>query len=504
MKNVLLVILDGFGIREETDGNAVNLAKMPFFNNAREKYPNTLLEASGEYVGLPHGQFGNSEICHTVIGLGKVIKQKLTIINEEVKKESFKENKNFVKMLRHLENHNGTLHLMGLTSDGGVHSDISYIRELLPRLKENGINKIHYHAITDGRDTAPNASLVYLDEINNLLKDLELGTISTVSGRYYAMDRDRNFDRTYHYYKMVVNGDGFNVNDYRTAVINCYKKELYDEFIPPFIAEKDSYIKENDAVLWLNFRQDRSIQIVNSLSDSAFEGFQTSVPLNVKVFTMFDEEDIKNVSPLFTYEREDLYPIGEYLSELNLTQARIAETEKYSHVTKFFNAEKTDRYVRQRNYLVNSPKVTTYDKKPEMSSTEVTNETIKAMNNDYDFILVNYANPDMVGHTGNLEATIVALEHLDGELERLYEASKDNFYKMIITSDHGNADTMVVDNRVVTTHSTARVPFIMLDDSITLRRSGDLTNIAPTILDYIDIAIPKTMDKKGSLINKDD
>ncbi len=504
MKKILMIVLDGFGIREEETGNAIKLADMQFFNKLWEEYPHALLEASGEAVGLPNGQFGNSEVGHGAIGLGKKVKQRITVVSEEIKDKNIYENIILNELTNHVIENDSCLHLMGLLSDGGVHSELDYILELIPILKEKGIKKLAFHVITDGRDTSRTSSLTYINKLKQILEENQLGFIASVSGRYYAMDRDNKYDRTEAYYNMLINGQGLNVLNLETAINNCYLKNIYDEHIPPLKLPEFVRLEEHDALLWLNFRQDRTRQILNAISDPEFDGFQNKIINNFKVYNLFNQEDVKNVTPLFEYDEESLYPIGEYFSDLGLTQARVAETEKYSHVTKFFNSEKNNKFKGTDNFLVASPKVSTYDQQPLMSAPEITNLAIKCLEKDYDFILVNYANPDMVGHTGNLEATIESLKGLDLELEKIITAAEDNFYKTIILSDHGNADTMLDENNeVVTTHSLAQVPFIIMDKNLVIRSTGELTNVAPTILHYMDITIPKDMKESKSLILED-
>lgn len=499
MKKILMIILDGFGIRENSHGNAVKLANMNYFNSLLEKYPNSLLEASGEAVGLPEGQFGNSEVCHEAIGLGKKIKQKITVINEEVFTKRIFLNEEFNNLIETTKNNKSTLHLMGLTSDGGVHSHIGYVLKLIPLLKEKGIKKIVFHAITDGRDTYIKSSIKFIKEVDSLLRSEKLGYVGTICGRYYAMDRDNNWDRTKKYYDLVMNNNGFKVIDYELAINNCYKKNITDEFLPPMLITDDACIKPDDTLLWFNFRPDRARQILSSLTNPEFNEFKTSFIVNS--WNMFEVNDVTNIHTLFELPKEDIYPIGKYFSDLKITQARIAETEKYSHVTYFFNAELSKKLPLCDNYLVESPKVATYDMTPLMSATDVTRKVKSAINKNYDFILVNYANPDMIGHTGNLNAAIEALQGLDKLLEYIVNYSIDNFYKVFILADHGNCDEMLTDNdEIITTHSLSKVPFIITDDSIKLKKNGDLTNVAPTLLNYMDIAIPKQMEDAKSLI----
>ena len=500
MKKILMIILDGFGYREEENGNAVKLSNMNFLKSLWENYPHSLLKASEEYVGLPKGQFGNSEVCHQVIGLGHKVKQKITIINEQFDNKEIINNVSFQDMINHVSIYNSTLHLMGLVSDGGVHSHIEYMKKTIRVLKEMGIKKVIFHAITDGRDTYRTSSQKYLDEIDNLLKEENIGKIGSIVGRFYAMDRDNKWERTKVYYDLLTENKGFKIKNYNVAINACYKKGITDEFLPPLLLDDDVAFKENDALLWLNFRPDRARQILNSLTHPKFYDFRVNRINNFKVYTMFKQDDVPNVKPLFEVSHEDLYPIGKYFSELGLTQARIAETEKYSHVTYFFNSELAKEFEGQDNYLVPSPKVDTYDKTPLMSAREVTNKVKDALEKDYDFILVNYANPDMLGHTGNLEATIEGLNGLDKLLEDVVNTAEDNFYKIFILADHGNCDEMLNDKgEVITTHSLSEVPFIITDKNVILKEKGDLTMVAPTLLKYMDIALPKSMEDAKDL-----
>ena len=501
MKKILMIILDGFGYREEEYGNAIKKANMEYFNSLWEEYPHSLLEASEEYVGLPKGQFGNSEVCHQVIGLGKKIKQRITIVNEEVESKHILDNQVFNEMINHLDMYNSTLHLMGLTSSGGVHSHIDYMLKLIPLLKEKNVKKIVFHAITDGRDTYQKSSINFIKEIDDLLKENDIGYVGTICGRYYAMDRDNKWDRTKIYYDLVTDNKGYKVKSYELAINNCYKKNITDEFLPPMILNPDVKIKENDCLLWLNFRTDRSRQILNALSENDFYDFRTTKIDNFKVYNLFAQDNVKNAKNLFEISSEELYPIGKYFSDLHLTQARIAETEKYSHVTYFFNSELAAAFDGQDNYLVPSPKVATYDLMPTMSAREVTKKVHEAIEKDYDFILVNYANPDMLGHTGNLEATVESLKYLDNLLKDVITYADDNFYKTFILADHGNCDEMLSENgEIITTHSLAKVPFIITDRNIELKSNGDLTMVAPTLLKYMDIALPKSMEGSKDLI----
>lgn len=504
MKKILMIILDGFGIRDNNNGNAVIAADMKHFQSLWDNYPHSVLEASGPYVGLPEGIFGNSEVGHTVIGLGKKIKQKISIATEEIESKNIITNEEYLNLIKHVKDNNSTLHLMGLVSDGGVHSNLNYILKLIPLLKESGIKKIAFHAITDGRDTSPTSSLTYLNQLDEVLKNNKIGHIATVCGRFYAMDRDNKWERTQKYYNMLISGIGYNILSLENAIKNSYLKGITDEFLPPLIVNKDSRVENNDALLWLNFRPDRSRQIMNSLSNPNFNNFKKHNLDNFKTWMLFKQEDVINTNFLLEMETEDLYPLGQYFSDLNFTQARIAETEKYAHVTTFFNAEKSSKFPNSDNFLIPSPKVNTYDETPIMSAREVSKQVQKCLEQDYDFILVNYANPDMVGHTGNFEATTSALKYLDILLKEVIDTATDNFYKVIILADHGNADYMLdEENNIVTTHSMSPVPFIIVDKHVILKEKGDLTMVAPSLLKYMDIAIPQTMKESKILIIED-
>ena len=504
MKKIILLIMDGFGYREEVKGNAIIDADMHNYKELWAKYPHSVLQASGSYVGLPVDQFGNSEVCHTAIGIGKKIKQDITIINDAIYDGSILDNEELIKLVEHVKMNDSTLHLMGLLSDGGVHSDINYMKGLIPLLKSVGVKKIVFHAITDGRDTDAMCSLNYVDDMNNLLKELDIGYIGTLCGRFYAMDRDNKWERTRVYSDLLINGKGLKIINPDIAVRNCYKRGLTDEFLPPLILNPDSKIKEHDGLLWLNFRSDRARQILKSLTDLGFSEYPIGHVNNLKVVSMFQVPDV-DCQSLFKKELNDVYSIGRYFSDLGMSQARIAETEKYAHVTYFFNGGIQDKLKGCDNYKVESPKVATYDLQPEMSLVGVVNQTIKCIDKDYDFILVNFANPDMVGHTGNYEASINALKYVDEALGKIYEAAEDNFYKLIITSDHGNIDNMIDDKDTsITTHSMSPVPFIFCDKNVKLKEFGDITMIAPSILKYMDIKIPEEMSKTPLLFERED
>jgi len=501
MKKILTIILDGFGYREETHGNAPKLANMENYNQLWENYPHTTLYASEEPIGLKEGQFGNSEIGHMTIGAGRKINANNTLVDEFLEKEIL-ENECFQKIIEDYNESKKPIHIMGMLSDKDVHSNINHTLKLFKLLVDNNIKDIYFHIITDGRDTAVDVSSEYIKMLEDKIKAYGVGKIATVCGRYYAMDRDKKWDRTKKYYDLVTRGIGISSIDPKKSIKSSYAKKITDEFINPLIINNEGLIKNGDTLIWMNFRSDRARQILSCLTDQKFEEFATYKMPDLNVYTLFPvDKKIKTNS--FMPEQTINNPLGLYLSQLGLTQARIAETEKYAHVTYFFDGMYEGKIDKCDKFLLASPKVATYDETPQMSAVDVTKKAISCMEKDYDFILVNFANPDMVGHTGNLEATVKACIGVDVCLGKLLEVAEENFYKVIVLSDHGNADIMLDENnKVVTTHTLSKVPFIITDNYIELKKSGDITQVAPTILDYMDIAKPKEMQNTESLIVK--
>ena len=497
MRKILTVVLDGFGYREEEYGNAIKMADTKNFDRLWETFPHTTLFASEEYVGLNEGEFGNSEIGHMTIGAGRRIMQHGPRITEFLKSIN-KDNLLFAEFLKDAQEK--TVHIIGLYSDGKVHSNLEHFLSVYQILKENKEKKINFHLITDGRDTKVNAAINFIKDLEETIKDDPITDIASICGRYYAMDRDTNYDRTKIYYDLLTKGIGIKAKSATDGILGLYKKNQTDEFLYPLIINPNETIKDGDIILWMNFRSDRGKQIIRTFTDHNFEEFPIYTYQDLKVYSFFPlDKDIKTLNFL-----EDIHvtnPLGIYLSSLGLTQARIAETEKYAHVTYFFDGMYNGKIEKCEKILIPSPKVETYDLKPEMSAIEVTKKAIHAMEKDTDFIFMNLANPDMVGHTGNLEATIKAVTTVDVCLERLYEVAKDNFYTMIILADHGNADIMLDEfGNPVTTHTTSKVPFIITDTNVSLKKSGSLVNVAPTILEYMDIALPEEMANTPSLL----
>lgn len=500
MKKVLTIILDGFGWSDNALGNAVKMAPPTNFLDLWNKYPHSLLQASGEYVGLEDGQFGNSEVGHMTIGAGRKILQSPSLIREFLTSKT-DTNANFQDMIQKAkEGH--TLHVMGLLSDGGVHSSLYHYMELIEILKKNDIHNVAFHVISDGRDTDTHSTYTYISQLQDKLKETDVGFVASICGRYYAMDRDTNWQRTKKYYELVVHGAGYPAPNIPFMIQKCYEKDLTDEFLPPIRTKEFVPIKGNDCLLWMNYRMDRTKQIIRTFVEPNFQEFEVTPMPELSVYS-FLPIDTKIKTKYFLNREEIKNPLGIYFSDLGMTQARIAETEKYAHVTYFFDGEKELNLPGCQKYLIPSPKVATYDLKPEMSAVEITKRCIACMEKDVDFIFMNYANPDMVGHTGNLEATIKACVTVDMCVKVLAEKAKDNFYTMVILADHGNADQMLDEKgNPVTTHTTSKVPFIITDNKIKLAPEGDLTNVAPTILEYMDIALPPEMRQTKSLIVK--
>lgn len=497
MKKILTIIFDGFGIREEEKGNAIKAAAMKTFNAFWENYPHTLLKASEESVGLLKGQMGNSEIGHMTIGAGRLIKSNIDKINDFFIGEG--ENSVLNKLL---EDSTKRVHIIGLCSDGNVHSSINHFLSMYDLLVNNGFKSIYFHLITDGRDTKVNVAFDYIKTIGDKITKAKIGSIATVCGRYYAMDRDENYDRTKIYYDLITKGVGTRVLNIETSLKSSYEKNITDEFIKPIMLDDNGTIKNNDIIIWMNYRSDRSKQILSSFVNPKFDEFPLKKYDNLDVYTWYNFD--KNIKTN-TFINEDPVenPLGIYLSRLELKQARVAESEKYPHVTYFFDGGYNGKIANVDKFHIPSPDVATYDLKPEMSAVPVTKKIIDCMEKDYDFILANFANPDMVGHTGNMDAATKACMALDVCLSKILEAAEDNFYTVILLADHGNADTMLnEDDTICTTHSLERVPFIIGDKKISLKDDGDLTNVAPTILDYMNIAIPSQMTS-DSILNEE-
>ena len=458
-----------------------------------KEYPNKGINASGTFVGLPDGQMGNSEVGHLTIGAGRIIYQSLELINRAIKDESFYSNESFLNAIRHAKENNSKLHIMGLLSDGGVHSHINHIKALLKLCKKEDFSNVYFHIFTDGRDTFKESSISYIDDLNNEINELGIGKICTISGRYYAMDRDKRWDRLKKCYDVIVNNTGNKCDDYKKYITDSYEKGITDEFIEPVIIDESGKIEENDSIIWANFRPDRAIQILRSLVDPNFDGFDRKIFNNLYLTTMMYVSDDVKSDIAFKKEIID-NTLGIYLSKLGKKQLRIAETEKYAHVTYFFDGGRDLDLNLCDRVLIPSPKVATYDLKPEMSAREITSNLLEKMDNNYDFIFLNFANGDMVGHTGNYDMTKKAIETIDEMIGKLYKKCVEDEYLFIITADHGNAEEMIDKNgNVVTSHTTNLVPFIVTDKNLNIDNVNKLSDIAPFVLNYMNLNLPDEM-----------
>ena len=498
MKPIVLCILDGCGIREESDGNAFKNAYTPTLDMLFNEYPHSILQASGPYVGLPEGQMGTSEVGHMNLGSGRIALQPLQAITESIENKTLFKNKKILEVLEHVKNNNSNLHLFGLLSDGGVHSHINHLLALLEMCKENNVSNVYLDICLDGRDTYEKSALKYLEILEEKIKELGIGKISTISGRYYGMDRDNNFDRLKLSYDAMIYGKGKEYNNYKELIDDNYNNEKYDEFVIPGIIN-NCPLNDNDGVITFNFRKDRIREMFTLLSNpSAYEKQAQEKDLevkhfnNLKILTMFPVTE--TVKAPHAFDDLDLKNIlVDYLHNNNLSQLRIAETEKYPHVTFFFDGGKEIEYDDMKKILIPSPKVATYDLKPEMSVYEVTDNFLKEVDN-YDVTIMNLANGDMVGHTGVYEAAKSAVEHMDKCLDKIYKkVVKELNGILLIIADHGNCDMMWDENKQpVTSHTTNPVPCIITKKGITLK-DGKLADIAPTMLKLLELPIPKEM-----------
>ena len=490
-KPIVLAILDGYGLREEPHGNAVALAKNPIFTELWNTYPHTTLTASGQLVGLPKGQMGNSEVGHMNIGAGRIVYQPLELINKSIEDKDFFQNEEIKKVMHHVKENDSKLHLMGLISDGGVHSHINHLLALLDMCKLEGVTNVYLHLFTDGRDVPPKSAYTYIEQVEEKLKELDFGQIASISGRYYAMDRDNNYDRLIKAYDVIVNNKGDIENSPREYIENSYKNEIIDEFFLPARFAENGNVEENDGIIAFNFRKDRLRELFTAITNPTAVDMETVHFDNVKTLTMMPV--VESVKAPHAFSDPILTNIlGEYIEKQNLSQLRIAETEKYAHVTFFFDGGKEVDYKNEKKVLIPSPKVATYDLKPEMSANEVTEALLKELPNT-DLVILNFANGDMVGHTGVLEAAIKAVETVDKNLKLIYDKIMELGGILIVTADHGNCEEMLDDNdNIVTSHTTNPVPFIITEQGLKLHE-GKLGDIAPTILDLMNIEKPEEM-----------
>ena len=496
MKKVLLCIMDGIGLRSDKLGNAFLNANTKTIDKLFDEYPNMMLHASGDYVGLPDGQMGNSEVGHSTIGTGRVIYQSLEKINKSIKDKSFYSNKELLDAIKFARDNNSKLHLIGLLSDGGIHSHINHLFALLDLCKMKNFTNVYIHIITDGRDTSIDSGIKYINMLDEKINSIGFGKIATICGRYYMMDRDNRYERVKLAYDMLLGLSGDKYDHAIKAWKNNHARGITDEFINPSVINRDGFIGDNDAIITFNFRPDRLRELYAALSNKDFECFDRKMLNNIKIVTMMPVAE--EVICTNAYDKENINNVlGKVMDENNLSQLRIAETEKYAHVTYFFDGGIELELDKCKRVLIPSPKVDTYDLKPEMSAYEITDTLINELKeNKYDLVVLNYANGDMVGHTGVYEKGIIAVETVDKCIEKLIDNINLDEYTIIITADHGNCEQMVNnDNTINTAHTTNLVPFIVLDKNIKLKENyiGTLADIAPTILKIMNIDLPKEM-----------
>ncbi|SHE27833.1 phosphoglycerate mutase [Atopostipes suicloacalis DSM 15692] len=496
---VAIIILDGFGWREDDHGNAVNQANKPNFDRYWNEFPHNTMQASGLAVGLPEGQMGNSEVGHTNIGAGRIVYQSITRIDKAIADGDFAKNDVLLNTFNHVKENDSALHLFGLVSDGGVHSHQRQLNAIIQDAKSNGIERIYIHAFTDGRDVAPDSGADSIKKLQEFLAAEGVGEIATVSGRFYAMDRDNRWPRIKKAYDAIYHGEGNHAEDPVEAVKNSYKEEVFDEFIIPTVIEKDGQpiakVEDNDAIIFFNFRPDRAIQLSRAISEENFSEFDLGEkPKGVFLATMTNYTDEMNAEVLFPPQLMKNV-LGEVLSDADMDQVRVAETEKFPHVTFFMNGGVHEEYPKESRILVPSPQVETYDLQPEMSAYEVADTLIEGIDEDkYDAIILNFANPDMVGHSGKLDATIKAVEATDENLGRVVDKILEKDGYAIIFADHGNADTVITDDEQPhTAHTTVPVPVIVTKKGLTLRGDGKLADVAPTMLELLGIEQPAEM-----------
>ena len=509
-KVTMLMILDGFGDNPNKDGNAIKLANTPNIDKLIKKYPNTDIYTSGKYVGLPDGQMGNSEVGHTNIGAGRIVYQELTRITKSIEDGDFFSNQELIAAIENCKKNNSKLHILGLVSDGGVHSHIRHLYGLLELAKRRDFEDVYVHCFLDGRDTPPASAEGYIIKLQEKMQEKGIGKIASISGRFYSMDRDKRWQRVQKCYDALVKGEGLKANSAVKAIEDSYQKEVFDEFVEPTVIcngeEPIAKIEENDSVIFFNFRPDRAREITRAIVDKEFNEFETK-KMNVYFvcFTNYDET-MPNVH--IAFKKETLHnTFGEVVSKAGLTQLRIAETEKYAHVTFFFNGGEEKQYPGEDRILVPSPKVETYDQKPEMSAYEVTDKVVEALENDkYDAVILNFANTDMVGHTGSLEAAIKAVEAVDECVGRIVKVIEEKKGNLLITADHGNAEQMIdyKTGEPHTAHTTNPVPIILITDNpnYKLKENGKLADLAPTMLDLMGLEKPEEMTGESLLIKE--
>jgi 2,3-bisphosphoglycerate-independent phosphoglycerate mutase len=491
----MLIVMDGFGLSNDEAGNAVKMANTPNLDLMMQEYPTGHLKASGLSVGLPDGQMGNSEVGHLNIGAGRIVYQSLTRINKAVEDGTFFENEAYLEAIKNVNENNSKLHVFGLLSDGGVHSHINHIKALVKLAKDQNVKELYVHAFLDGRDVPPNSAVNYIADLENYMSEINYGKVGSVHGRYYAMDRDKNWDRIQISYDILTAAKGKQNPSALEGVKESYNENVYDEFVLPFNVVPEGIVEDKDSVIFANFRPDRAIQIGTAISNPTESGVDyTNGPTEVFfVSTMSYNKSVKGVLAFDLQKLDNMY--GDVISNAGLNQLRIAETEKYAHVTFFFDGGIDKEIKNSDRVLVNSPKVATYDMKPEMSAYEVTDKVLEQIDqNIHDTIVLNFANCDMVGHTGDIPAAVKAVEVVDECVGKVVDAILDKDGVAIITADHGNAEKMLDPNgNPFTAHTTSLVPLIVTKKGVELREDGILADIAPTMLEFLGVDKPAEM-----------
>ena len=493
----MLMILDGFGIRQETYGNAIAAAKTPVLDDFFSRYPFITIEASGEPVGLPAGQMGNSEVGHLNIGAGSVVYQNLLKITRSIRSGEFFENPALLSAMKNAAAGH-TLHIMGLVSDGGVHSHFEHLKAVIDMAKRNGVDDVVVHCFLDGRDVPPKSAMTWLGPLEDYMKEMGVGRIGIISGRFYAMDRDKRWERLVRAYDAMTLSEGLTASCAQECMDNSYAKDETDEFVQPTVINA-APIKSNDSVIFINFRPDRAREITRALVDPDFDGFERKAKLTGLNYVCMAEYDATMPNVSVAFPPEDVDPtLGKTIADYGLRQLRIAETEKYAHVTFFFNGGVEEPNVNEDRILIPSPKVPTYDMQPEMSAPEVASTVISKIKEDeYDLYILNFANPDMVGHTGVFEAAVSAIETLDGLVGNIAAEILAHDGQILLTADHGNADYMIDDEgKPVTKHSTSKVPLCHIcNEPMPFRKdTGKLADIAPTLLTMMGLEVPSGME----------
>ena len=511
-KPVVLMVLDGYGLNDRTEGNAIAMANTPVMDKLMKECPFQKGYASGLAVGLPDGQMGNSEVGHMNIGAGRIIYQDLTRITKDIEDGTFFKNEELLEAMENCKKNDSDLHLFGLLSDGGVHSHLSHVYGLLEMAKQQGVSKVYVHAFLDGRDTPPASAKGFVETLENKMAEIGVGKVASLSGRYYAMDRDNNWDRVEKAYDSLVTGDGIKAESATQALQESYDNGKTDEFVEPTVICKDgqplSLVKADDSVIFFNFRPDRAREMTRAFCDDKFTGFERKTGFIPLTFVCFKDYDESIPNKKVAFKKEIIKnTFGEFLANHGKKQLRLAETEKYAHVTFFFNGGVEEPNKGEDRILVKSPKVATYDLQPEMSAPEVCDKLVDAIKSDkYDVIIINFANPDMVGHTGVQAAAVKAIETVDGCVGRAVEALKEVDGQMFICADHGNAEQLIdyETGAPWTAHTTNPVPFILVnaDPKYTLRENGCLADIVPTLIQLMGMEQPVEMTGKSLLVEK--